>query len=112
MLVAIRHHVRFHVKSYFPKDSLPRIFYLESDPLSPPEGEASQGVHPLDPPFFQRVSHENYELRDDGGAPRNPAYEGDSRTPKRVHRVMGIGNRDIPNTFLQRFEGFILAILQ
>jgi hypothetical protein len=25
---------------------------LEKDPLSPPEGEAAQGEHPLDPLFF------------------------------------------------------------
>jgi hypothetical protein len=25
---------------------------LENDPLSPPEGEAAQGEHPLDPLFF------------------------------------------------------------
>jgi len=24
--------------------------YYDGDPLSPPEGEASQGEHPLDPP--------------------------------------------------------------
>jgi len=27
----------------------------EGDPLSPPEGEATQGEQPLDPPFFQSL---------------------------------------------------------
>jgi hypothetical protein len=28
---------------------------LENDPLSPPEGEAAQGEHPLDPLLFFRI---------------------------------------------------------
>ena len=33
--------------------TVPRFLsYYESDPLSPPEGEAFQGVHPLDPLYY------------------------------------------------------------
>ena len=33
-------------------DSVTFFGNYESDPLSPPEGEAMQGVRPLDPPFL------------------------------------------------------------
>jgi hypothetical protein len=38
----------------------------EGDPLSPPEGEATQGEHPLDPfslflPSLKRISHQLHE---------------------------------------------------
>jgi hypothetical protein len=41
----------------FSKDSLLLINRIEGDPLSPPEGEAAHGEHPLDPSFY-RVSTE------------------------------------------------------
>ena len=41
------------VEILFSCDSILFIDYLEGDPLSPPEGEAAQGVHPLDPPFLE-----------------------------------------------------------
>jgi len=40
------------VEILFSSESLPRICCLEGDPLSPPEGEAAQGVHPLTPYSF------------------------------------------------------------
>jgi hypothetical protein len=46
------------VEILFSSDSLLLLGCLEGDPLSPPEGEAAQGEHPLDPPLFQRVSIE------------------------------------------------------
>jgi len=52
-----------------------RQFENENDPLSPPEGEADQGDHPLDPffilPFFPEVFHEpSVVLSHHGGCPR------------------------------------------
>jgi hypothetical protein len=35
---------------------------LENDPLSPPEGEATQGEHPLDPLFFWDIFQPYQEL--------------------------------------------------
>jgi hypothetical protein len=42
---------------------------LENDPLSPPEGEAAQGEHPLDPLFFRDIFQPYQELSQQGGCP-------------------------------------------
>jgi len=42
---------------------------LEKDPLSPPEGEAAQGEHPLDPLFFQDTFQPYQELSQLRGCP-------------------------------------------
>jgi hypothetical protein len=43
----------FHEKSSFFCNSLILCGSLEGNPLSPPEGEAACGGHPLDPLFFK-----------------------------------------------------------
>jgi hypothetical protein len=40
------------VEILFSCDSFRLIGYLGGEPLSHPEGEAVQGVHTLDPPYF------------------------------------------------------------
>jgi hypothetical protein len=44
---------------------LPSIFLYfkrgyEGDPLSPPDGEATQGEHPLDPLYFSSLPKKNF----------------------------------------------------
>jgi hypothetical protein len=48
--------ILFFLYSFIPCGS------LENDPLSPPEGEATQGEYPLDPLFFWDVFQPYQEL--------------------------------------------------
>jgi hypothetical protein len=50
----------FHGKSSFSGNSLILCGSQEGDPLSPPEGEAACGEHPLDP-FFSRSIFQPYQ---------------------------------------------------
>jgi hypothetical protein len=78
---------------------------LENDPLSPPEGEAAQGEHPLDPLFFRDIFQPYLELSQQGGCPSGGGGSMKSWSPQeRLFVSMRISTEPISRIFfLYRF---------
>jgi hypothetical protein len=91
----------------------------EGDPLSPPEGEAAQGEHPLDPlllfPFFSfveildyhRLFHQNSEWLSHRGGCDSGGGAGISRSPQERYEIIYQGFQQSQKIFSTAY-GFLL----